>query len=61
LPFSVGAVLLLAEYLGVVREVDHLISNLTIPEIWYEMIAAYYMSDDGMAEFERESITFVKN
>ena len=36
-------------------QVDQLISNFTIPETWYEMIAAYYLSDDGMAEFERES------
>jgi len=36
-------------------QVDHLISKFTIPESWYETIAAYYLSDDGMAEFERES------
>lgn len=37
------------------EKIDQLLAHFTIPESWYEMIAAYYLSDDGMAEFERES------
>jgi hypothetical protein len=29
--------------------------QMVIPKEWYEMIAAYYLSDHGMADFERES------
>ena len=36
-------------------KVNQLLSQLVIPKAWYEMIAAYYMSDNGMADFERES------
>ena len=36
-------------------QIDRLISQFSIPESWYETIIAYYLSDDGMAEFERES------
>ena len=32
-----------------------LISRLVIPQEWGELIAAYYLSDDGMAVFQREN------
>ena len=37
------------------EQINRLLSQFSIPDSWYEMIAAYYLSDDGMAEFERES------
>lgn len=36
-------------------QINRLLSQFSIPDSWNEMIAAYYLSDDGMAEFERES------
>ncbi len=36
-------------------ELLHLLENFTIPDAWYDMITAYYLSDGGMADFERES------
>lgn len=36
-------------------EIEKLITQLVIPEDWYELILAYYVSDHGMADFERES------
>lgn len=35
--------------------ITDLLSQFIIPTDWYDTIAAYYLSDDGMAEFERES------
>ena len=35
--------------------ITKLLSHLNIPAAWHEMIAAYYLCDNGMAEFERES------
>lgn len=35
--------------------VNELMNRFVIPTDWYEMIAAYYLSDHGMADFERES------
>lgn len=34
-------------------QVDSLLSKLFIPDAWDDWIAAYYLTDDGMAEFER--------
>ncbi len=34
-------------------QIDQLVSRLVIPSAWDDWIAAYYLSDDGMAEFER--------
>lgn len=36
-------------------QVNELMNRFVIPADWYEMIAAYYLSDHGMADFERES------
>lgn len=36
-------------------QVHQRMKRFTIPQEWHEMIAAYYLSDHGMAEFERES------
>ncbi len=36
-------------------QVQNLMNHFVIPEEWYEMIAAYYLSDHGLAKFERES------
>lgn len=37
------------------EQINQMVNRLIIPETWYEMIAAYYLSDHGMADFERES------
>jgi hypothetical protein len=34
-------------------QIDQLVSRLVIPSAWDDWIAAYYLSEDGMAEFER--------
>ena len=34
-------------------QVDGLLSKLFIPDVWDDWIAAYYLTNDGMAEFER--------
>ena len=36
-------------------QITQILSQFTIPDIWYDMIAAFYLSDDGMADFERDS------
>lgn len=36
-------------------QATHLIEVLVIPEEWYELILAYYLSDHGMSEFELRS------
>lgn len=36
-------------------QVDELVGSLVIPEEWYDLILAFYLSEDGMATFERES------
>ena len=36
-------------------QVHQIMMRFIIPQEWYEMIAAYYLSDHGMADFERES------
>ena len=36
-------------------QVDELVGRLVIPEAWYEEIMASYLSEDGMAVFEREN------
>ena len=36
-------------------QVDELVGRLVIPEEWYEEIMASYLSEDGMAAFERET------
>jgi hypothetical protein len=43
------------------EQIIRLLSQFSIPQSWYEMIAAFYLSDDGMAEFERESYTCARN
>ena len=37
------------------EQINQMVNRIIIPESWYEMIAAYYLSDHGMADFERES------
>jgi hypothetical protein len=36
------------------EQINHLVETLVIPEEWYEGILAYYLSDDGMSEFEMQ-------
>jgi len=36
-------------------QVEDIVTQLNIPENWYETIFAYYLSDNGMADFERDS------
>lgn len=36
-------------------QIHDAIANLVIPPAWYEMIMAYFLSDHGMEEFEREN------
>ncbi len=36
-------------------QIHDAIANLIIPPAWYEMIMAYFLSDHGMEEFEREN------
>ena len=36
------------------QQVSEIITRLHIPPKWYERIMAYYLSDDGMSEFERK-------
>ena len=35
-------------------QINRLVEALVIPEEWHETILAYYLSNDGMSEFERE-------
>ncbi|MBN1887057.1 MAG: recombinase family protein [Thermoflexales bacterium] len=42
-----------ADKLG--AQVDALIGQLVIPEAWYDQILAYYLTDEGLTSFERES------
>ena len=37
------------------EQVNELVNRLVIPPEWHEMIMVYYLSDNGMADFERES------
>ena len=37
------------------ERIENLVTQLAIPEEWYETIMAYYLSDHGMADFERDS------
>lgn len=37
------------------EQVNSLVERLVIPEEWYELILAYYISDRGMSEFELNS------
>jgi hypothetical protein len=37
------------------EQVNQLVERLVIPEEWYELILAYYLSDQGMSEFELRS------
>ncbi len=39
-------------------QIDQLVSRLVIPSAWDDWIAAYYLSDDGMAEFERAGYSY---
>ena len=41
-------------------EIDRIVSSLVIPEKWYDMIYAYYLHDNGLAEFERETYNLRK-
>ena len=40
---------------GMEDQVHRLVKQLVIPPEWYETIMAYYLSNNGMADFERES------
>ena len=37
------------------EQVHRMVNRLVIPADWYETIMAYYLSNNGMADFERES------
>jgi DNA invertase Pin-like site-specific DNA recombinase len=37
------------------EQVEEMMMSLVIPQEWYEMIAAYFLKDDELADFERES------
>ena len=37
------------------EQVHRMVNRLVIPHDWYETIMAYYLSNNGMADFERES------
>jgi hypothetical protein len=37
------------------EQAHQLMKQIVVPQEWYEMIAAYYLSDHGIADFERES------
>jgi hypothetical protein len=39
-------------------QADGLLSKLFIPHVWDDWIAAYYLTDDGMAEFERSGYKY---
>jgi len=41
-------------------EIDRIVSSLVIPQKWYDMICAYFLHDNGMAEFERETYNLRK-
>lgn len=41
-------------------EIDRLVGKLVIPEKWHDMIYAYYLHDNGLAEFERETYNLRK-
>lgn len=34
-------------------QVDQMVSSLTIPDGWHEIVQAYYLSEHGMSDFER--------
>jgi DNA invertase Pin-like site-specific DNA recombinase len=36
-------------------QVDALMARLVIPEAWHELLMAFYLTDDGLTAFERES------
>ena len=36
-------------------QVDGILTKFTIPENWFDTIIAYYLTDEGMTEFERET------
>ncbi len=36
-------------------QVEEMMKSLTIPQEWYELIAAYYLKDNGLADYECES------
>jgi DNA invertase Pin-like site-specific DNA recombinase len=36
------------------EQVNQLVEKFSIPSDWYELILAYYLSDDGMSEFEMQ-------
>jgi DNA invertase Pin-like site-specific DNA recombinase len=40
------------------EQVDRLVSRLMVPLEWGDMIAAYFLADDGMADFDRAGYTF---
>ena len=41
-------------------EIDRIVSSLIIPKKWYDTIYAYYLHDNGLAEFERETYNLRK-
>lgn len=36
------------------KQVEEMMTSLVIPESWHAMIAAYFLNNDGMADYERE-------
>ena len=41
-------------------EIDRIVGSLVIPQKWYDMIYAYFLHDNGLAEFERETYNLRK-
>lgn len=37
------------------EQVNQIVERLVIPNVWYELILAYYLDDKGMSEFELRS------
>lgn len=42
-------------------QIDAIVQRLRIPGEWRERILAYYLSDDGMAEYERQHYNLVQS
>lgn len=42
------------------KEIERIVNQLVIPSKWHDMIYAYYLNDNGLAEFERESYNLRK-
>jgi len=43
------------------EQIDTIVQGLRIPSEWRERILAYYLSDDGMVEYERQRYNLVQS